>query len=166
VNGQRQNGGSGNNSSVGAAARRHGPAVADTLRTGYWPGRAARFLTRLAARREARAIVVLGLLSVIFAVVAHLVRDNEFRAVDLTVTHTLQRPRRPLLDYAATLFTNAGSGVTYAVVLVLVAVPLLRARRVWAAGLLLAAALAGHPSNFGSKRCSSANARPPKTWCK
>lgn len=121
-----------------------------TAANGQQPGggRALAFLARLAARREARAIVVLGLLGATFAALVFLLRTPELRHVDVAITQTLQRPRSPGLDRWAVGFTNAGGIVVGSVVFAVVAAVLLAKRRPRAAGLLLIALLAGHPVNL------------------
>ena len=103
---------------------------------------------RLAARREARALVVLGLLGATFAALVYLIRTPELRYVDVAITQTLQRPRTSWLDHLAAGLTYAGGGVAETAVFVLVAVLLLVKRRPRAAGLLVLALLAGHPANL------------------
>ena len=118
-------------------------------RTGW--GRAVGFLGRMAARREARAIVATGLLTATFTALVYLIRSPELRHVDVAVTQTLQRPRSPALDLAARAWTYAGSGGTYGAVFAPVFVVLVRKRRWWAIGLLAVAAVLGHPLNWWIK---------------
>jgi undecaprenyl-diphosphatase len=121
--------------------RAHRPAAHRRLR---------QLVVGLAARRELRAIVVLGLLLGAFFLLLLAIRGDELQRADLGITRALQSTRSAPLDAVAAALTLAGGAAVIVPAGLLTAAAFLVTRRPWAA-LLCAVTLTGHPLNLALK---------------